>query len=57
MGEGHYLLWFDGKPVQALLEEPNIQLRAIWWARVKTRRGIIGWVKAANNFSNQDRCG
>ena len=25
-----------------------------WWARVKTRRGVIGWVAAAGTFDGQD---
>ena len=28
--------------------------RQSWWARVKTRRGVVGWVAAAGNFHGQD---
>ncbi len=25
-----------------------------WWARIKTRRGVIGWVMATGTFDGQD---
>jgi len=28
-----------------------------WWARIKTRRGVIGWVMAAGTFDGQDLLG
>ena len=30
---------------------------AVWWIRIKTRNGIIGWTKQADHFGGMDRCG
>jgi hypothetical protein len=29
----------------------------VWWVRVRTRAGIVGWVTATDRFSGKDACG
>jgi hypothetical protein len=28
-----------------------------WWARVKSQKGVTGWTREPEKFSNKDRCG
>lgn len=31
--------------------------RTLWWVKVKTRSGLVGWTKMTQNFGNKDSCG
>lgn len=61
-GEGFYLIWYKGKKFEdqaydqadmKVLSEPN----AVWWVKIRNRRGQIGWTKLPENFDNKDSCG
>ena len=61
-GEGFYLIWYKGKEFEAeaydkddmkVLNAPD----AVWWVKIKNRRGQVGWTKLAENFDNKDSCG
>lgn len=71
-GEGFFKAWFDGKlfdmdavgikdafeyyssdPFWAVTSQ---RYEHVWWKKIKTRQGTIGWTKE-EVFSNQDACG
>ena len=70
-GEGSYLFWYQGyvysdqvsalsagavlPPDRAIevLEPP----RYVWWAKVRSKEGILGWTNTPSKFGNTDRCG
>lgn len=31
--------------------------KSIWWVKMKTKSGLIGWTKEHQNFGNMDACG
>lgn len=72
LGEGFFRAWSDGKIFgmsaigvkdafdyygkEPFWAEASRRYSRIWWKKVKTRRGIIGWTKE-DVFSGQDSCG
>jgi hypothetical protein len=61
-GEGFYLTWYKGKKFEAeaydqtemkILNGPD----AVWWVKIRNRRGQTGWTKLPENFDNKDSCG
>jgi hypothetical protein len=63
-GEGAFVGWFKGRVLEevdgstfgsAVQQETAPQ--TTWWAQVRTHDGAFGWVRAEQNFDNQDRCG
>ena len=56
-GEGFWAVWFRGKVADAELGQVKRVPKSEWWAKVRTTRGVVGWVRAENNFQNQDGCG
>ena len=61
-GEGFYETWYKGKifndsfynnAALKLISEP----RAVWWVKIRNRKGQVGWTKLPDNFDNKDACG
>lgn len=61
-GEGFYDIWYKGKifndsfynnTALKLVSEP----RAVWWVKIKNRKGQVGWTKLPDNFDDKDACG
>jgi hypothetical protein len=55
LGEGTWLVWHRGKltTIENFSESgpfPN----AIWWVKVKTSEGLVGWAISDHNFDGQD---
>ena len=40
----------------ARLEEDH-QSEEVWWVRVRTKEGLVGWARVDDNFDNMDACG
>ena len=62
LGEGFHKIWFRGKIFEdAAYDETKFKVihqpTAIWWVKVKNRRGQIGWSRLPENFGNMDECG
>ena len=62
LGEGFAKVWFKGRILQGEPYDGSIfkQIRepeAIWWVKIKDRRGRIGWSREPENFGNVDQCG
>jgi hypothetical protein len=56
-GEGAWTVWYEGNPIEVLplgraevLADPE----STWWVYVLDRENGAGWVKEAENFSNND---
>ncbi|MFZ0592290.1 MAG: hypothetical protein WAM39_17650 [Bryobacteraceae bacterium] len=59
VGEGFWLVWFNGKIIQMDPEYVGPGPEYQWWAKVKTKSGHIGWVRMNAkdlSFDNVDRC-
>jgi hypothetical protein len=58
LGEGYWKAWHDGKLFETG-DFPGRGLRpeTIWWVKLKTPSGAIGWTVEHHNFENQDACG
>lgn len=62
LGEGFNKIWFKGRIFEG---DPNDKTAfktirandAVWWVKVKNRRGRIGWTRQHENFGNMDQCG
>lgn len=55
LGEGQWRVWFRGRLTVIEGRPPNApRPRTTWWAKVKTGRGITGWVIATDKFDGQD---
>jgi hypothetical protein len=59
VGEGYWLVWFQGKTIEMdpTYEGPGPQYE--WWAKVKTRSGQLGWIEMKGTpppFDNADSC-
>lgn len=60
VGEGFWLVWFNGKVIQMDPEYVGPSPQYQWWAKVKIKAGRIGWVRMNANdlsFDHVDRCG
>lgn len=61
MGEGWYRFWHRGKFYEDDGYEPGLEIKsqpkAVWWVKIKNRKGRIGWTSASEYFDNQDQCG
>jgi hypothetical protein len=70
VGEGYDLFWFNGKTYsdQIAGDKPDpdpppphlkIQIlsrpKYVWWAKIKNRKGDVGWTDQTNRFANVDR--
>ena len=56
-GEMTWKIWVRGKLTDAELLGLQRVPKTEWWAKVRTLRGVVGWVRAERNFENQDACG
>ncbi len=59
VGEGFWLVWFNGKVIQMDPEYVGPGPQYQWWAKVKVKSGRIGWVRMNANdlaFDHVDRC-
>ncbi len=55
LGEGQWKVWFQGKLAVIGGRDPDApKPKTTWWAKVKTARGVTGWVVATGNFDGQD---
>ncbi|MEP6703647.1 MAG: hypothetical protein ABJB34_02465 [Acidobacteriota bacterium] len=62
LGEGFSKIWFKGRIFEG---DPNDEStyktiregKAIWWVKIKNRKGQIGWSRQPENFGNVDQCG
>ncbi|MEO7538435.1 MAG: hypothetical protein ABIV21_00265 [Pyrinomonadaceae bacterium] len=62
LGEGFNKIWHKGRIVEAETYDEsklrvNRQPKAVWWVKVKNRRGQIGWSRQPDHFGNKDQCG
>ena len=54
LGEGAWLVWFRGK--LTTIENPLQRgpfPKAVWWVKVKTSAGVVGWAISDGNFDGQ----
>jgi hypothetical protein len=61
-GEGFYLIWYKGKEFEdEAYDQGNMKVLngpvAVWWVKIRNRRGQAGWTKLPENFDNKDSCG
>lgn len=70
LGEGRFKTWFNGRFYEDDLDSGpfgssgytsklgvfRLKPVSIWWVKIKTRNGIVGWSDRAENFSNKDAC-
>jgi hypothetical protein len=62
VGEGFHKVWFRGNiSEEETYDETKFSAiskpKAVWWVKVKNRRGRIGWSKSPDDFGNKDQCG
>ena len=72
LGEGYELFWYEGALYQDEIAEyrdghgnldPNrvtdevSRAEYVWWVRVRTKEGKVGWVRNPESFNNMDACG
>lgn len=62
VGEGFVMSWYRGKTFDAdLTDDTSTRTLSfpayVWWAKIKTRDGKIGWTNQTRDFSNTDACG
>ena len=61
-GEGFFKVWYKGRVI-ADVEIDDRKLKvgkqpdAVWWVKVRNKKGKIGWSKLPDNFDNKDSCG
>jgi hypothetical protein len=56
-GEGYWKVWFQGKMAlvhQSVMDIP--QPKAVWWVKVRSGRGAVGWTPSDKHFLHQDSC-
>jgi hypothetical protein len=71
-GEGYFKFWLKGKilsdevpfkPEANSTYNPGDQLstqdypEVVWWVKIRTRDGKVGWSRHPDNFGNKDACG
>jgi hypothetical protein len=61
-GEGFYLIWYKGKKFEAeAYDKDDMKVLnapvAVWWVKIRNRRGQVGWTRLPENFDNKDSCG
>jgi hypothetical protein len=59
VGEGFWLVWFQGRIIQMDPQYVGPGPHYQWWAKIKTKSGQSGWVRMNANdlsFDNVDRC-
>lgn len=55
LGEGYWLGGYQGKLVSVdSFSDPGRFPKAVWWVKVKTRSGLVGWAISDRNFDGQD---
>jgi hypothetical protein len=55
LGEGAWRVWVRGALTEVEGLPPDARKPAtVWWAQVRTRAGVTGWVLASGNFDGQD---
>jgi hypothetical protein len=62
LGEGFTKVWFKGRIFVAEPYDESVfkfirQPKSIWWVKIKSRNGRIGWSRQPENFGNMDQCG
>lgn len=64
LGEGYSLFWFKGELHSDVVEETRrnggpLQVLEVpetdWWVKLQNSKGIIGWTKDTDAFSNKDQ--
>ena len=69
-GEGYFKVWFNGKYYEeefdfspygssksnSILGDFIKEPVSIWWVKIQTQSGQIGWSNCADNFGNKDAC-
>jgi hypothetical protein len=38
-------------------EDANWEIGQVWWVKIKTANGVVGWTKQTQHFGGVDRCG
>jgi hypothetical protein len=64
-GEGSYLFWYKGSvssdEVADSADDEHFEVvskpETVWWAKVQSVNGQVGWVKMLGTFKNVDACG
>ncbi len=62
LGEGFSKIWFKGRifqgdPYDESTYKTIREAKAVWWVKVKNRKGQIGWSRQPEHFGNVDQCG
>jgi hypothetical protein len=62
LGEGFYKIWYKGKIYEESVEGEKAfkivsQPKAVWWVKIKNKKGQIGWTNLSDSFDDQDACG
>ena len=59
-GEGAYKIWFQGKIGGRGMAE-NFEIlkypETVWWVKIRSRKGQVGWSNQTENFGNMDALG
>ena len=60
-GEGYYQVFYNGKYfMEEVFDQDHMKVlsnpKTVWWAKIKNRKGQIGWTKLPENFDNKDSC-
>jgi len=59
-GEGAYKIWFQGKIDGRGMTE-NFEIlqypETVWWVKIRSRKGQVGWSNQTENFGNMDALG
>jgi len=60
MGEGSWMIWFQGKIDGKGMTE-NFEIlhypETVWWVKIRNTKGQIGWSNQTENFGNMDDLG
>jgi len=55
VGEGVWSVWRAGHVAQFEMYTGSAP-KTVWWVKVRTRAGMIGWAISDRDFGNQDAC-
>jgi len=61
-GEGFFKVWYKGRVIADVeIDDQKIKVGrqpdAVWWVKVRNKKGQVGWSRLPDNFDNKDRCG
>ncbi|MCE5272401.1 hypothetical protein LLH00_14070 [bacterium] len=69
LGEGYFKIWYKGEFIDDEIDisddapSPDdwgsyeFQPVSVWWVRIQTKDGIVGWSNEPDHFSDKDACG